>query len=218
MQKLRVVTDHPIAWESPDHIVPVGTKNDNSSSTDYIQEVENLFQGRKINVMDIGCAGGQLIVDFHNRGHAAIGIEGSDYNIKHKQFNWPEYHQKVLWTADLTKPLKVVDENGDCVLFDLISAWEVVEHIHPDDLNFFFDNVLDQLKPDGIFVSSVNTGPDIREDENGKLHFLHQSVFLEQYWKDVILKDRIIEPYPFNQKVRVCDNSFYMTMKRGPSV
>ena len=165
--------------------------------------------------MDIGCAGGQLIVDFHRRGHTAIGIEGSDYNIKHKQFNWPEYYRSVLWTADLTKPLKIVDENGDRVLFDLISAWEVVEHIHPNDLNFFFDNILDQLKPDGIFVSSVNTGPDLRYDENGNLYALHQSVFLEQYWKEEILKNRVIQPYPFSSIVRNCTSSFYMTMKRG---
>jgi SAM-dependent methyltransferase len=218
MKKLKVITEKSVALESPDHIFPVGTKNDNSTKSNYISEVENYFDNKKINVMDIGCAGCQLAVDFYNRGHNSIGLEGSDYNIKHKQFNWTEYHEKVLWTADLTKPLKVVDENGDRVLFDLISAWEVVEHIHPDDLNVFFDNILSQLKPDGIFVSSVNLGPDDRIDENGNVIRLHQSVFPENYWKETILKDRIVEPYPFKNKVRICTNSFYMTMKRNTNV
>ena len=185
-----------------------------SKDESYIEEVESYFAGRKINVMDIGCAGGQLIVDFHKRGHLAIGLEGSDYNIKHSQFNWPVYHQKVLWTADLTKPLKIMDSQDDRILFDIISAWEVVEHIRPGELDIFFDNVLDQLKPDGIFVSSVNMGPDVRRDVNGNLVILHQSVFPEDYWKKVILKDRNVDFYPFNNKVRNCTNSFYMTMRK----
>jgi hypothetical protein len=163
MKKLKVITEKSVALESPDHIFPVGTKNDNSTESNYISEVENYFDNKKINVMDIGCAGGQLAVDFYNRGHNSIGLEGSDYNIKHKQFNWTEYHEKVLWTADLTKPLKVVDENGNVIR-------------------------------------------------------LHQSVFPENFWKETILKDRIVEPYSFKNKVRICTNSFYMTMKRNTNV
>jgi len=214
MTKLKVITDHPVAWESPDHIFPVGTKNDNSTSAPYIEEVERHFGGRKINVMDIGCAGGQLIVDFANRGHNAIGLEGSDYDIKHGLHNWPSYYKNVLWTADLTKPLRIENEDGERVLFDIISAWEVVEHISREDLPAFFDNVLDQLKPDGIFVSSVNMGPDTRRDEHGNLHVLHQTVFPEAFWKEVLLAGRDVSAYPFQTVVRNCTNSFYMTMRK----
>jgi 2-polyprenyl-3-methyl-5-hydroxy-6-metoxy-1,4-benzoquinol methylase len=218
MKKLKIITEFPVAYNSPDHIVPVGTKNDNSTDSEYIMEVENFFKNEKINIMDIGCAGGQLAVDFYNRGHLSVGIEGSDYNIKHKQFNWPTYHEKVLWTADLTKPFKMVDENNNRVFFDLISAWEVVEHIHPNDLDNFFDNILSQLKPDGIFISSVNMGPDDRIDKNGNVIHLHQSVFPEKHWKEKILSKRIVESYPFVNKVRNSLNSFYMTMKREKDV
>ena len=218
MKNIKILTEFPIAYDSPDHIVPVGTKNDNSTDSGYIVEVENYFKNEKINIMDIGCAGGQLAVDFHNRGHLSVGIEGSDYSIKHKQFNWPTYHEKVLWTADITKPFKIVDEDGNRVLFDLISAWEVVEHIHPNDLDNFFNNILSQLKSDGIFISSINLGPDDRQDENGNIVHLHQSVFSEKEWREKILSKRIVEPYPFNSKVRVSSNSFYIAMKRDVNV
>jgi cyclopropane fatty-acyl-phospholipid synthase-like methyltransferase len=213
MSKVELITEFPVAWKSPDHLVPTGTKNDNNTNTGYIEEVENLFNKQKINVMDLGCAGGQLIVDFANRGHLAVGVEGSDYNIKHQLHNWPEYHKKVLFTADLTKPYKVLDENGEQVKFDLISAWEVIEHISWSNLDIFFENMFSNLKDDGIFVGSINTGPDIRE-ENGKLIFLHQTVFPEEFWKTHILNKYLVEAYPFKNRVRTMQEYFLISIKR----
>ncbi len=213
MKNIKVLTDFPVAVTSPDHIFPVGTKNDNSTHFGYIQEVELFFQNKKINTMDIGCAGGQLAVDFHNRGHLSIGIEGSDYNIKNKQFNWPNFYKNVLWTADLTKPFKVLDEKENELLFDLISAWEVVEHIHPNQLENFFDNIILKLKPDGIFVASINLDPDDRVDEDGNVIHLHQSVFPEKFWKEKILNKYNVVNYPFENKVRNCVNSFFVGIR-----
>jgi len=214
MKHYKVITDFPVAITSPDHIFPVGTKNDNSTHSGYIEEVESYFQNKKINIMDIGCAGGQLAVDFHNRGHLSFGIEGSDYNIKNKQFNWPAHYQNVLWTADLTKTFKVVDEKEDEILFDLISAWEVVEHIHPDHLEVFFENIISKLKPDGIFIASINLGPDDRIDSKGNVIHLHQSVFSESHWKQKILDKRNVTAYPFRNKVRDSINSFYIGIRK----
>lgn len=204
---VKCITNNPIAYDSPDHLVPVGTKNDNSTLIQYIEEVESMFGGKKINYMDIGCAGGQLAVDFHNRGHFSVGIEGSDTSIKFKLHNWPKYHNSVLFTADITKPYHI-EKDGEKVLFDAISAWEVVEHIHPTDLDTFFQLILSNLKPGGIFVGTINLGPDVRRDEHGNLHYLHQSVFLEQYWREKILNKYNVSPYPFKGYVRVMYNSF----------
>lgn len=211
---VRLITEYPVAYESPDHIVPVGTKNDNNSSSDYIAEVEKFFDGKRIAVMDIGCAGGQLVVDFHERGHCAVGVEGSDYNTKHGLHNWPKYHNSVLFTADITKPFVVVDDNNERVLFDLISAWEVIEHISWNDLDAMFANVLANLKPGGLFLFSINCDPDVRQDANGDLHFLHQSVFPKEFWiENVLNKYRIVE-YPFETRVRTMSNYFCLGIRR----
>ena len=79
---MKVITDYPVAYESKDHTEPWGTKGDNNTSLPYIEEIEKHFGGKKINFLDIGCSGGQLVVDLHNRGHKSIGIEGSDYSAK----------------------------------------------------------------------------------------------------------------------------------------
>jgi 2-polyprenyl-3-methyl-5-hydroxy-6-metoxy-1,4-benzoquinol methylase len=212
--KITINAESKVAYESPDHIIPIGTKYDNSTNLNYIKEVENFFNRKPLNILDLGCAGGQLIVDFIKNGHNAFGIEGSDYNIKNKTENWVKYYEKNLWTADITKKIEIKDEKQEPVLFDLISCWEVVEHIHPNDLNFLFDQITSFLKPDGIFVASINSGHDCRRDEKGKLLFLHQSVFQENFWREEILKNRNIIAYPFTNVVRKMDNSFYIGIKK----
>jgi len=63
--------------------------------------------------------------------------------------------------------------------------------------------------PDHIFP--VGT----KNDNSTKSNYISE---VENYWKETILKDRIVEPYPFKNKVRICTNSFYMTMKRNTNV
>jgi 2-polyprenyl-3-methyl-5-hydroxy-6-metoxy-1,4-benzoquinol methylase len=77
---MKVITEHKVATESPDHLFPWGTARDNTTDLGFIDEIENYFN-KKIKTLDIGCSGGQLTIDFHNRGHLAIGIEGSDFSL-----------------------------------------------------------------------------------------------------------------------------------------
>jgi len=212
---INVITNNPVAYESPDHILPWGTMRDNSTSIEFITEVESYFFNQPIKMMDLGCSGGQLVVDFHNKGHLAIGLEGSDYSVKHKRANWPEWHNKILFTCDVTKEYQVTN-NGEPVKFDLITGWELVEHIHPNDLNVFFKYIANHLSPNGIFVASVSTNPDVVDGVA-----LHQSVFNEFDWRfnilteDEALKNTGLEyhPYPFKHKVRADYGSIHILLK-----
>lgn len=154
---IEVKTDHPLAVDIVDHIYPDGILFDNNSNFDYIGEVEQSFSGRKLKVLDLGCAGGQLAVDFFNRGHKSVGIEGSDYAITYRLHNWPGYHNKCLFTADLRFPFEII-EDGEPMKFDFINSWEVFEHIPHKSLETFFYNIQRHLHPDGLFVGSVATG------------------------------------------------------------
>lgn len=214
-KNVTVVAEKPVAVDSPDHICPVGAKNDNSTHVGYINEVVAYLENEGLghNVMDIGCAGGQLAVDLSHRGYFSVGIEGSSYPVKAGRDNWKEYYQTILHTADATKPFHV-EKNGEKVLFDLISAWEVVEHIHPTDLDAFFDNVLSNLQPNGIFVASINMSEDVRVLPDGTKIYLHQSVFPKEKWLNEILADRNVVAYPFRNSVRSGPSSFHIGMKR----
>ena len=212
---IKVITDHPIAYDSPDHIQPWGTARDNSTNEEFIKQTEQWFNNEPFKTLDIGCSGGQLTVDYANRGHLAVGIEGSDYSIKHQRANWPEYHNRLLFTTDATKPFSVTFMN-EPIKFQLITAWELIEHIHPKDLNALFKNIANNLSDNGIFVASISTKPDII---NGVV--LHQSVFSYSDWiynilrDDDAFKDTDLEwfPYPFSAAVRADGGSFHIGIK-----
>jgi hypothetical protein len=87
-----VETDHPVAFTSPDHIVPHGTKYNNSTNRKFVLLMDDLIysQSKEGNprFMDLGCSGGQLVKDFRDLNWIAVGLEGSDYSLKRKRANW----------------------------------------------------------------------------------------------------------------------------------
>tara|TARA_R110000796_G_scaffold22716_1_gene65565 strand:- start:246 stop:893 length:648 start_codon:yes stop_codon:yes gene_type:complete len=210
-------TDHPIAYDSPDHIFPWGTMRDNFTNKSFIGETLDFWKERgkdKINFLDLGCSGGQLVIDYINRGHLGIGLEGSDYSVKHKRANWPEYHNKNLFTCDITKEYELFEDDKK-LKFDVITAWEVIEHIKPNDQKSFFNHINDNLNEGGFFCGSISIREEIVEG-----HSLHQTVWDESIWyKNFpdILKDTNLElyQYPFINKVRDLNNSFYILLLKS---
>lgn len=208
---MKLLTEHPVAFESPDYIQPWGTARDNTTDIGFIEEVEAFFKNCKIKTLDIGCSGGQLTVDFFNRGHEAIGIEGSDFSLKTNRANWPQYGGKLLFTCDAAKPYQIIDDNSNPVKLDLITSWEVVEHIHPNDLDIFFTNMINHMHGESIFCASISTAPDIINNV-----VLHQSVFTEEYWKSNILcKYFKVFAFPFANKVRSGGTGFHILAKKN---
>ncbi len=212
--KIIVDTQYPIALDSPDHVFPEGVKNDNTTSRPFIDEIKAKLMNadRKcLNIIDLGCAGGMLVHDFVKQGHVAIGLEGSDYNVKHDRAEWRRLYQHNLFTCDISKPFSVSIQDDLKVqpfLCDLIMAWEVVEHIHPDSLTVFFENIRKHLKPDGQFLAGICTvkGPP-----------QHQSVFPETKWKNEILnrlEGLVLKDYPYVYKNHSSGSSIYIMLER----
>jgi cyclopropane fatty-acyl-phospholipid synthase-like methyltransferase len=158
--------------------------------------------------MDLGCAGGQLALDFLSRGHIGVGLEGSDYSAKIGRVGWKDFYNKNLFTCDLTHEYSVL-KDGELLLFDCITSWEVLEHIAKWDLPQFMSNIVRHMKPDGIFCASVTSYPDYfglmeppYTPEIDKP--LHQTVIPYDQWRAEILSPffDFIEPYPFRSHVR----------------
>lgn len=211
---MKLITQHTLAINSPDHNYPWGTIRDNNTSLPFIKEIENYFnEKQKLSILDIGCSGGQLVVDFYNRGHDAIGIEGSDISLKSGRANWPEYHNKLLFTCDATQPYTITDNfMQKKVYLDCITAWEVIEHIAPNELETFFTNITNHMHEKSIFVGSISLVGDSPLGVQ-----LHQSLFEKEEWLNNILpKYFIVEEYPFNFTVRpdVVNTSFFVKLKK----
>lgn len=178
IRNIKLITDHPIAIDSPDHLEPWGTMRDNSTDNGFIQEVVSRFQ-RKINFIDLGCSGGRLVREMIPYSEYAIGLEGSDYSILHQRAEWPDLNQKNLFTCDISQPFRIVDDQDTPIKFDCITAWEVVEHIDPERMNQFFLNIQNLMHPESIFCCSISYIGDV---VNGRE--LHQTIWSEEEWNN----------------------------------
>lgn len=179
-------TNHPIAFESPDHIAPKGTAVNNSTNKKFVLHLDEKlcreFPQQTLRVMDLGCAGGQMVIDFMKLGWQGVGMEGSDFSLKHRRANWAEYANKNLFTCDITKPFQVKLE-GVPARFHLITSWEVMEHIATPDLSAVFDNITKHLEPGGYFIASTTETSDIHEGLE-----LHQTRWTNAEWRAWLAK------------------------------
>jgi SAM-dependent methyltransferase len=200
-------TEHSIAIESDDHIHPWGTMSDNTRHPRFVAACEKLGladEGQPIRHLDLGCAGGGLVWEFVLRGHDSYGVEGSDHSLKWQRAEWRLIADR-LFTADITEPFAII-EDGLPKKFDLVTAWEVLEHLPREGLPGLFDNLLKLLRSGGIFVCSVATF----EDENPTSRAVyHQTVQSEEWWHEAVRASGlipVISPFEVSDYVRGSDN------------
>lgn len=176
----RVITDYPVATNSPDHLTPFGTARDSSTCPEFNKKLFALVPNPV--VLDLGCAGGGFVQSVIADGGEAVGIEGSDYSLKRKRAAWATCPGN-LFTADITRPF-TIEADGAPATFNVITAWEVMEHICEEDLAAVFDNIRRHLADGGCLMMSINTTPSENEGVA-----LHQSVKPRRWWLDRFLEE-----------------------------
>lgn len=194
-------TNHPIADTSPDHIYPKGVKNklggpDYSWKDGYnpfVDEVIKYFGTSSIKVLDLGAASGYLVRDFLMRECDAIGLEGSNWAVTNNESIWIEHNNSRLFTCDIGKPFTLHKDNIP-VKFDLITAWEVIEHLPPGELSTFANNVYNHLSNDGIFVFSLSPWFEPSDaDPTVNLH-LSYKITSKKQWKEIFNQFDFVGP------------------------
>lgn len=234
----KVITDFPVAVDSPDHIYPQGTKNILGGPyyewadgyNPFVDEVVDYFKKPKLKVLDLGAASGYLVSDFLSRGCQTVGLEGSDWPIVNLVENWNNLHNKNLFTCDISKPFQIL-ESEEQAKFDLINAWEVIEHIAPENLSTFADNVYKHLSDDGIFVFSLSPWFEpSKVDKKTNLHLSHE-IKLKSQWEEIFKNFEFVGPlsekydsgyhYVFNHRYRGkvrqeegANHTFWSTLKK----
>lgn len=181
----------PIAFDSPDHVMPHGTKRDNSRNPLFNRKLWLLFPNRKLALLDVGCAGGGFVKSCLEDGHLAIGLEGSDYSLKRQRAEWATIPEN-LFTCDITADFRVRNgaSNEGPVSFQIVTAWEVMEHIRTRDLPKVCENIKQHLAPGGIWIMSIAPIEDVI---NGVQ--LHQTVQNREWWVR-IFADHGFENHP----------------------
>lgn len=211
-------TKYPVAWTSPDHLIPWGTKNDNSTHKKFVLHTETFIGESTLrhqkSFLDLGCSGGQLVKDFRAIGWISVGLEGSDYSLRHGRAHWRDLAGVNLFTCDIAKPFTILTHKKQHA-FDLITAWEVLEHIKTTDLPVVFKNIVRHLKRGGYFIASTTSLPDTHNGVD-----LHQTKMTNDEWATWI-KSHVPELTPaddglsYYQRVRYnFEHSYLIYQKR----
>jgi len=191
---------------SKDFTEPKGASHDNNGSTYFVEAVNKTFNNAQVYFLDLGCAGGQLVKDMLDAKHIAYGIEGSPIQKQEGKHNWPII-PKNLFVGDITEKFRfyTYDEDGQSqkVLFDVISAWDVLEHIPESRLPGLIENLTKNLKPDGFFVCGIADFED--EGYHVTIHDKEWWINLFESHKMKLVKD---EPQEIARK-----SSFHLKFK-----
>ena len=177
--ELRVTLDaeREIAFDSPDHLMPWGTRHDSFVNHRFNKKLWRLYSAtRVVKVLDLGCAGGEFVRTCLNDGHFAVGLEGSDWSRRHKRSAWALI-EGFLFTCDVTGHFRL-SISYQPLKFDVVTAWEFIEHIKEADLSIVASNVLAHLAPGGIWILSITN----QEDIVGGVR-LHQTVRPKIWWR-----------------------------------
>ncbi|MFH1803180.1 MAG: methyltransferase domain-containing protein [archaeon] len=175
--KIMLKCSSKIAYDSPDHIVPEGTRKDNSKNPKFNDKLFRLYgQENQLKILNLGCAGGGFVRSCIDDGQIAMGLEGSDYSQKFKRAEWriiPEY----LFTCDITKEFNLYQDKNP-FKFDAITCWEVMEHIKQSDLPKLCSNIKKHLATNGIWIMSISV---VESSSHGVQ--LHQTVKPISWWR-----------------------------------
>jgi predicted TPR repeat methyltransferase len=155
---ISVETTYPLAGWSADHVHPKGTMTDSTVRHGFNERIYNLVSADRLRILDLGCAGAGMVKSFYDDGAFAVGIDGSDYSKNRDRAEWATIPDN-LFTADITKPF-TVNIDGDQAVFDLITAWEVLEHIPDEHVEVLMNNIQRHLAPDGMFICSISQCED----------------------------------------------------------
>ena len=150
--------------EGLDNTKPIGAGNDNTTSSDYIGALEDFFKTQippgdplVFDYLELGCAGGQIVLDLVNRGHNAYGIEGTPHPRNGGRSAWVEpVSRNRMFEADVSKPFLLQDSQGTPAKFDIISHWEFAEHLPTKSLHYFTAKLFLHLRKTGRIFSGIS--------------------------------------------------------------
>lgn len=194
--QIQLKTDFPLALGSYDHLNPDSTTEGLSRPTMFVRDCISVL-GENIKSLDLGTGAAGLAFEFSINGIVGVGIDGSDFCRTHRIGYWPVLSNN-LFTCDITKPFHFLASGSDAqVTFEIITMWEVLEHIAEHDLQQVFKNISRHLDEKGYFVGSISM-LDYRDGSGIPYHVTLQS---REWWRVKFLDAGLVmlDSHPFNE-------------------
>ncbi len=199
-------TRHKLSWRAP-HICGV---------------INDIFSPKS--VIDVGCAIGDLVEGFVDLDIEAYGIEGSKEVLPYlvqiptlpssrfiEGFN--ELTLRVL-IRDLRKPLAI----RESVKFDLVTCFEVAEHIEPEHADQFMDNITSLS--DKILMSYAEPGQKGHSHVNCQpFDYWFDKFFAENYFYSHSIVEAVqkgLEPWKKKDGIKALFKHHLVYFERWP--
>lgn len=194
---IRLETDHPIAITSNDHLAPDSTTEGIVRPTKFVRHCLDVL-GSDIKCLDLGTGAAGLVFEYVMNGITAVGVDGSDYCRKNKIGYWPLVPDN-LRTCDITRPFLFKQASEEAVHFNLITMWEVLEHIGEKDLPALLQNIKVHLDSTGYFIGSISLLE--YADREGSPY--HVTLKPKDWWKAKFEESGLVmlDEHPFNERL-----------------
>ena len=168
----------------------------NKSKKHMMKYMKFLRKGSSLKMLDIGCGRGYYVRDALEEGINAYGIDVSTHALENAL---AEVKDRITFGSITEIPFG--DEE-----FDVMTAFDVIEHIHPKDTLNMMEEIRSLLKSDGIIIittpnsnfgswvfdlTHINVRPPkfwklIFEEHNFKVQMFYVPSFLKYYMKNHI--------------------------------
>lgn len=126
---------------------------------------------KNISILDVGCGMGFLMLALKRSGYQFInGIDTDDQQVQ----SCRKKNLDVTLVKDSSDFLK---ENGG--KYDVITAFDVLEHIPASRQIDFVKNIYGSLKPGGIFIATVPNANSVLASRNRYIDYTHHVLFTE---------------------------------------
>jgi SAM-dependent methyltransferase len=168
----------------------------NKSKKHMMKYMKFLRKRSSLKMLDVGCGQGYYVRDAIEEGINAYGIDTSTHAFEHPL---AEVKDRITFGSIIEIPYG--DEE-----FDVMTAFDVIEHIHPKDTLGMVEEIRRVLKPNGIIIittpssnfgnwvfdlTHINVRPPrfwklIFEEYNLRVKMLYVPSFLKYYMKNHI--------------------------------
>ncbi len=198
LYKPELICESEVAYESNDHLFPWGARMEDSQNKNFNRKLYKLLEDeiRFLKILDIGCSGGSFVKQCIDDGCFAVGLEGSDYSKRMGRGGWPLIKDN-LFTCDVSKEFSLI-KDGKQIEFDVVTAWDLLEHIEPKNLDRLIKNIKKHMTKNALFIGEIgflSTKPTGVE--------LHRTRKPKEWWVKKFAKHGFIhkeELYPYFNK------------------
>lgn len=155
-------------------------RNWHTDSAEHIKKMDRLYSqiiadhfpaDKNASILDVGCGMGFLLLSLRNAGYGTLtGIDTDEEQVRSCQ----EKKLNVSLVQDSINYL-----NNSLSKFDIITAFDVLEHIPPSEQISFLKAINNALTPGGLVILTVPNANSVLASRNRYIDYTHHVLFTE---------------------------------------